>query len=534
MMITKSQILLGTLLALITLTVPITAGVRKVAGQNTEPSPTQIDQYIRDQMAQKNIVGLSVAIVQNNEVTYLRGFGAASIKRKTQVTPQTIFDLASCSKSFTAMATLLLWNDGLIDLDQPLRHYIPEFQLEDEKVSDQITVRELLNQTSGLPGNFSEPVAYQKENDTDDSDTMKMLVAAVKRIHTDRPPGSSFEYTNLNYDLLGALVERISGQDFDDFVQERIFSPLGMNNSTLKPDVAAGLDRADGHQMMLGHIITRNIPIYHSAQPAGWVMSSAEDMAKWLLVNLNDGMLNGQQVIPSIVVQLMHKPEIDFTSHGEEMSYAMGWFVGQTGVGEPVIWHSGDTPNFLSEIIILPQRNLGVVMLVNSQTSRNAHSVALGITGLLIGSELTLPSSPWWASWAEIDHIALIALILALALIIGLVPYIWWQWRIIRRYHKGELAAARVRKTMKIWLFVLPATPWVFLGLIAGAAYTAAQVMFGFNLFITIVRFGSFAPPGIMVSAITIMSSLLPWMIALTITGYLRASARARVSNLIS
>ena len=161
MIITKSQIIAGILLALVTLGVTIIPGIQKVAGQNAEPLPAQIDQYIRDQMTQKNIVGLSVAIVQNNEVTYLKGFGAASIKRNTLVTPQTIFDLASCSKSFTAMATLLLWNDGLIDLDQPLKYYIPEFRLADEKASDEITVRELLNQTSGLPGNISEPVAYQ-------------------------------------------------------------------------------------------------------------------------------------------------------------------------------------------------------------------------------------------------------------------------------------------------------------------------------------------------------------------------------------
>ena len=534
MTITKLQIIFSVFLALIILAVPIITSAQIVAGQTAEPSTAQIDQYIQDQMTQKNIVGLSVAIVQNNEVTYLKGFGAASIKRNTQVTPQTIFDLASCSKSFTAMATLLLWDDGLIDLDQPLRHYIPEFQLADEKMSDEITVRQLLNQTSGLPGNFSEPIAYQKDSSTDNSDTMKLLVAALKHIHTDRPPGSSFEYTNLNYNLLGALVERVSGRSFDDFVQERIFTPLGMNNSTLKPDVADSLDRADGHQMMLGHVITRNIPIYHSAQPAGWVMSSAEDMAKWLLVNMNNGILNGQQVIPASVMQLMHTPEINFVDDGEKTSYAMGWFVGQTGDGEPVIWHGGDTPNFLSEMIILPERNLGVVMLVNSQTSRNAHSVALGIASLFMGSELTLPSSPWWASWAAIDHIALIALILALVLIIGLIPYLWWQWSIIRRYHRGELAPPRVRKTMKIWLFVLPATPWVFLALIATVAYVAAQVTFGFNLFITIVRFGSFAPPGIMVAAIAILVSLLLWMIALTITGYLRATARARSSGLIS
>ena len=529
MTITKLQIIARILPALVILAVPDISCVQKVAGQNVQPLPTQMDQYIRDQMTQKNIVGLSVAVVQNNEVTYLKGFGAASLKRHTQVTPQTIFDLASCSKSFTAMATLLLWNDGLIDLDQTVKHYIPEFQLADEKVSAEITVHELLNQTSGLPGNLSEPLAYQKGSNTNNSDPMKLLVAALQHLHTDRPPGSSFEYTNLNYCLLGALVERVSGESFDDFVQERIFTPLGMHNSTLNPDVAANLDRADGHQMMLGKIITRNIPIYPSAQPAGWIMSSAEDMAKWLQVNMNDGLLNGQQVIPSRVIEEMHTPGVDLIDNGANMSYAMGWFVGQTNTGEPVIWHSGDTPNFLSEMIILPDRNLGVVMLVNSQTSMNAHSVALGITSLFMGSELKLPASPWWASWAEIDHIALMALILAAVLILGLIPYLWWQWHVIRRYRKGEITPPRVGKTMKIWLFVLPVTPWVFLALIAATAYIVAQVMFGFNLFITIIRFGSFGPPGVLIAAITILGSIVFWMIALTITGYLRATARTKV-----
>jgi len=524
----KLQTIIVVLLALVILSAPFITGVQAASGQSNEPSSAQIDQYIQAQMAKQNIVGMSVAIVQNGEVAYLKGFGAASIKRKTEVTPQTIFDLASCSKSFTAMATLLLWNDGLIDLDQPVKHYIPEFQLADAAVSDTITVRELLNQTSGIPGNVSEPLAFQKSSKADHSDPMELLVAAMKKIYTDRQPGTSFEYTNLNYCLLGALVERVSGESFDDFVQQRILTPLGMTNSSMDPEVAAGMDRADGHQMMLGKVITRNVPIYTSAQPAGWVMSSAVDMAKWLLVNMNDGQLNGQQVIPARVVEQMQTPAVNLVENGDEASYGMGWFVGKTGDGEPVIWHGGDTPNFLSEMIILPDRNLGVVMLVNSQTSRDAHSVALGIAGLFMGSTLKLPASPWWASWAEIDHIALIAIILALVLILGLIPYLWWQWRVINSYQRREPVPSPVRKTMKIWPFVLPLTPWVFLALIAAAAYIIAQTLFGFNLFLTLVRFGSFAPPSVMIAAITILISILLWMIALTVTGYLRVVARAR------
>jgi hypothetical protein len=145
-----------------------------------------------------------------------------------------------------------------------------------------------------------------------------------------------------------------------------------------------------------------------------------------------------------------------------------------------------------------------------------------------MGSTLKLPASPWWASWAEIDHIALIAIILALVLILGLIPYLWWQWRVINSYQRREPVPSPVRKTMKIWPFVLPLTPWVFLALIAAAAYIIAQTLFGFNLFLTLVRFGSFAPPSVMIAAITILISILLWMIALTVTGYLRVVARAR------
>ncbi|MBN1643482.1 MAG: beta-lactamase family protein, partial [Dehalococcoidales bacterium] len=312
---------------LVILIVPIIAGTQLVSGQNSEPLSSHIDQYIQEQMAQKNIVGMSVVIVQEEEITYLKGFGSASLEKHTMVTPRTIFDLASCSKSFTAMAVLLLWNEGLIDLDKPLKYYIPEFSMEDEEISAQITVKQLLNQTSGIPGNIHEPVAFQCKDDPQDKNAFEILIEAMKNIRTNRPPGSSFEYTNLNYSLLGALVEKVSGKCFEDFMEERIFTPLGMTNSTTKPDVAASLDRADGHQMVLGKIISRNIPVYRSAVPAGWVMSSGEDMAKWMIVNLNDGMLDDKQIIPARVIEEMETPDINLIKDGEEASYGMGWFI---------------------------------------------------------------------------------------------------------------------------------------------------------------------------------------------------------------
>lgn len=512
--------ILCALLLLISLSLPVIARAQG-AGQ----TGTQLDQYINEQMAQKNIVGMSVAIVQDNEILYLKGFGSASLKKQTSVTPQTIFDLASCSKSFTALATLLLWNDGKIDLDAPLKNYIPEFRLENSKSSDEITVRQLLNQTSGIPGTIYEPVGYHQG-----PTAMVEMVKSMEKTRINRPPGSSFEYSNLNYSLLGALVERVSGKTFEDFVQERIFTPLGMNDSTLIPQIAASRDRADGHQMMLGKIITRNTPIYESIQPAGWVMSSAEDMAKWLLVNMNDGYLNGRQVVPSAVIELMQTPSAKIVKEGENTNYAMGWFTGKTKNGEPVIWHGGDTPNFLSEVIILPERNLGIVMLVNSQTSRNAHSVAVGIASLFMGYELKLPSSPWWASWAAIDQIALITVILSGLLLLGLIPYILWQTRIIKRYRRREKIQSPIRKTVKIWVFAIPVTPWIILAVISTTAYVVVQILFGFNLFQTLIRFGTFAPPGVLIGAISFAVSIVCWAATITVIGFLRTAIRVKYS----
>ena len=191
-------------------------------------SPQEIDSYVQQQLAKTHIPGIAIAIVEGQDIVYLKGFGTASLRRQTPVTPETIFDLASCSKSFTALAVLTLWHDGIIDIDKPVITYLPEFRLMHETASSEITVRELLIQTSGIPGTFAEPLAFHNG-----PDAMEQLAASMAHIQSNNLPGAKFEYSNLNYALLGALVEKVTGQQFEDYVQEHIFNPLGMKNSTL-------------------------------------------------------------------------------------------------------------------------------------------------------------------------------------------------------------------------------------------------------------------------------------------------------------
>lgn len=503
------------------------AGAFPVKAQISQFSPEEIDRYIQQEIIQRKIPGIAVAVVKGQEIVYLKGFGYASLNTRSLVTPQTIFDLASCSKSFTALAVLNLWHDGLIDLDKPLVLYIPEFRLaNNEELAAQITIRQLLLQTSGLPGDVAEPASYHHGYHAMDD-----LVKAMARVHLNREPGSSFEYANFNYNLLGAVVERVSGQLFEDYVQEHIFTPLAMKNSTLRPEIAAQHDRADGHQLFFGKVVTRNVPIYRSAIPAGWVMSSAEDMAKWLIINLNDGVIDGKQVVPVEIIETMHANGATFVEDGKQASYAMGWFTGLAEDVKTVLWHGGDTPNFLSEMILIPEEKLGVVMLANGQTCQGAHDITTGITSLVLGVDFELPQAPWWASWKSIDNIAIYATILSALLIAGLIPFSLWQLRVIKRLRQQIRQNNSRIKRVKIWWIVLPATPWMLFIIIATAAYIVMQALFGYNVFSVIVQFGYFAPPGTLFAAVSIMVALFLWAIALSVTTIFRALVRTPGSS---
>lgn len=494
--------------------------VPAINAANTLPdSLTQdIDNYIRQQMQDNRIPGLSMGIVIDNEIAYLKGFGLASVKKNTAVSPQTVFDLASCSKSFTALAVLLLWHDGIIELDAPFSRYVPEFKLEDNGQTSIITVRQLLNQTSGLPGTFSEPVAYHQG-----PDAMVNLIAAMKKVGINRPPGSSFEYTNLNYALLGALIERVSGEPFEDYVKQHIFLPLGMKNTTLSPEAAALMNRADGHQLFLGKVITRNVPVYRSMAPAGWVMSSAADMCRWLEINLSEGKVDGVEVIPAELIRLMHSTEVAVAKDGENAGYGMGWFTGTTDDGTPVLWHGGDTPNFLADMILLPQQQTGIVMLVNGQTCTDAHQIAQKVLSMVTDENIRLPAAPWWSSWKSTDDISTYASLFSLVSLAALGFYIWWQIRAINRGRQNPAAASPPSRRKKIWLFVVPATPWAILLIPFGGAFIVMQALFGVNAFGTLIRLGYFTPPGTVIAAILILVTLFLWAIAISLMTIFKA-----------
>jgi CubicO group peptidase (beta-lactamase class C family) len=483
---------------------------------------SEIDEYIQRQMENGDIPGLSVAIFQHGEIYYLKGFGVTSLSNPSPVTPQTVFDLASISKSFTALGVMLLADQGLVDLDTSVQHYLADFQPNDPR-SAQITVRQLLNQTSGLPGTFSEPLIYYQG-----SDAMEKLLAAVNRLHLAREPGLSFEYANINYAILGALIERLSGNTFEDYMQHEGFTPMEMTNTTLNPEEAAKLERADGHQPMFGQVVARNIPYFRSASPAGWVMSSAEDMVRWLTMLLNKGNVDQRQVFPVAIIEEMQTPATTFVENNQFLSYGMGLYLKQELDLTQVIWHGGDTPNFLSDMLLIPEQQFGVVVLTNSQASTIGHNIAPGVVSLILGVDLKMGNIPWWAHWEAIDNIAIGLLIFTTLLILAGVGYGWYTWRQFRNKNRHFIGSSRAGAMLPAWQAVLHMTPLAIFFLFALAGYLVLQTLYGYNLYEALILFQLGAPPGIAIAGLAFVLVIFLWALLLAfITLFTRRSSTA-------
>ncbi len=492
--------------------------IKSVSSPQISASCPQVDDYISQQMESDDIPGLAVVVVQGEEVVYCKGFGVSSIETDKAVTPNTIFDLASVSKSFTALGVILLRDSGLVELDAPIQRYLPDFQ-PDDPMASQITVRQLLNHTSGLPGAFSAPLIFQQGDDE-----MAELVNALGRVRLNREPGSSFEYADINYCLLGALIERVSGEKFEDYIDRTVFSPLGMFNTVLDSDEADELDRAEGHQSMYGQVVTRHIPVYRSALPAGWVMSCAEDMGTWLMIHINSGRIDGEQMIPAVDIEEVHSPAIEFEENGEEMGYGMGWFT--CAVDDiSLVWHGGDTPNFTADMILLPEYETGVVVLVNSQACTTGHSIAPAVASLILGLELEPLGVPWWAHWKAIDTMASIALGFILLLLMAFIFYIWHIWRQFKVKNRRFIGFSRNDFKPPAWQILFHIIPLALFLMFLLAGYLVVKTLYGYNLFEVLLLFRLGAPPGVYISGVALLMTFFMWALALAFVGIFTRSS---------
>lgn len=323
----------------------------------------EVDAYIEEQMQRLNIPGLSLAVVEGDQIVHLRGFGRARPGGETP-TPQTPFFIGSLTKSITALAVMQLVEAGKIELDAPVQRYLPWFRVADPQASAQITVRHLLNQTSGLPTSSGE---IQMADFDNSPDATERQARALSTLVLGRPVGAAFEYSNSNYNLLGLIVEAASGESYADYIQKHIFAPLDMRHSYASPAMAKQNGLAVGHQYWFATpVAAPNVPIPHGSLPAGQLISNSEDTARYMIALLNGGRYGSVKILSPAGIDELHRGVAEDSAMGISLGqYGMGWFVDESGRTK-LVWHSGTTPNFGAFIALLPEQKKGMVLLMNA------------------------------------------------------------------------------------------------------------------------------------------------------------------------
>ncbi len=371
-----------------------------------------LDDYIEEQMHRLNIPGVSLAVIEGDQIVYRSGYGRERPGGQAP-SPLTPFFIGSLTKSFTALAAMQLVEAGQVELDTSVQRYLPWFRVADPQVSAQITVRHLLNQTSGLPYNFVLP-------DSDDRpEAAERQVRALSTLKITRPVGSQCEYSNTNFDILGLIVEAASGESYPDYIQNHIFDPLEMRHSytsraKAKPD---GLARGHRHWFSFP-FPAPDLPIPAGSLASGFLISCAEDMAHYLIAHLNGGRYGNGQILSSAGIDELHRGVKEYFMLGMSGGkYGMGWFdidLGQTKTYS----HSGNCPDFSAYMAIIPGQVKGVVMLLNADPyglPPITEEVGMNLTAVLAGQQ------PAPARWDFIKWVMRLLPLIPLLQVIGVL-----------------------------------------------------------------------------------------------------------------
>ena len=311
-----------------------------------------IDEYITARMRSDHIPGVALAIVKGDQIIYLKGYGRADQSGRP-VTPQTPFIIGSITKPFTALAVMQLVEAGKVELDAPVQRYLPWFRVADPQVSAQITVRMLIDQTSGLP-QLPTFVTWTWPNYPDALERHVRLMANANLVF---PPGQGFAYSNANYVTQGVIVQAVSGQSYEDYIKQHIFAPLDMQHSYVSQEAAMRDGMAMGYRWWFGFPIPVTLPYKRSNLPAGFAISSAEDMAHFLIAQLNGGSYRDVSVLSPDGIALMQ-------AEPPPGAYGLGWESVRID-GRRLINFDGATGNFQGSLFIDPEDRVGVFLAAN-------------------------------------------------------------------------------------------------------------------------------------------------------------------------
>ena len=331
------------------------------------------DQYVQDAMQSWRCPGVAFAIVKGDDLIHQGVYGLRDVENQLPMTEDTRFAMASVTKSFTAMSVALLIDEGKIEWDKPVRTYMPEFILDDPYVTQHVTVRDMLSHRTGLPRH--DLSAWRLDIPRAE------FIKRMKHLKFNATFREKFQYNNLMYYAAAYLVEKIAEQKWEDFVQKRIFTPLGMVASNFKPEPPEeGQFTAKGYRLdrdndgNIKGLINMPFGLHTEISPgaAGALFSTLADLIQWLKVHVNKGRVNDFQLVSPDNLKQMHLPQTIIPGGGLNealtgntiFTYGMGWFI-EPYRGYTLIHHGGNVEGHSLIIGFVPQENIGVVILTN-------------------------------------------------------------------------------------------------------------------------------------------------------------------------
>jgi CubicO group peptidase (beta-lactamase class C family) len=343
--------------------------------------PDDFALLVRRLMARDQIPGVAVGVIEWGHLVFARGFGYRALDSRLPVTPDTLFPLGSCSKAFTATAIALLADEGRIGLDTPVRTYLPDFSLQDPVASSTLTPRDLLTHRSGLSRH--DLFWYEAPFSRDE------LYHRLRFLEPGGPPRARWRYNSLMFVVAARIVEKVSGQSWERFVQARILRPLNMRRTFLSPEaMEADSDHASPHALREGRL--QRIPMLkglNAIAPAGAVQSNVRDLARWLAFHAR----RSPGLLQERLWRELHRPQAEMPAaeqpEVQHPYYALGW-IHESYRGHTLVVHNGAIDGFTAHLGFVPETGQGLIVLVNRERATAAlTALAFSAYDRLLGLE---------------------------------------------------------------------------------------------------------------------------------------------------
>lgn len=329
--------------------------------------PEDLDAWVEASRQDWNIPGMAVGIVKDGEVVYAKGFGEKQLGSGEKVDANTIFSIASVSKNITAAALGILVDEGKIEWEDKISSHIPWFQFKDSWISQEVTIKDALIHRVGLGRVLGNRLQFMTDNSRDE------VLYQLRYMDFEKPFRSSFVYNNVMYSLAGQIIEYAEGSTWDAFLKERLFDPLEMHSSTTSITMLKANDnQAYPHQEIEGKVVPIQRRNWDNAGPAGGVNASVNDLNKWLLMQLGTpGEYKGKTIISTEQMNEIHKPQMissQAKASAAQSTYGYGWNITDYK-GKRVLTHGGATDGFNTSMYLMPELELGIIVVGNTFNS---------------------------------------------------------------------------------------------------------------------------------------------------------------------